>query len=745
MSHVSHQNRQIRKNIRRAAAALALMLFSSVLVTDVALAQDPPAEYVGGQVNCDNERGDNDALAIAEYGIGLRGDGGECPLADPDVELNAGAGDVNLDGTTDILDALLIAQCNAGLQAEVCDPLPPPPPPTALTGTEEGFVIATESGNCVEVVDRSTEAGAAIHFESCGNPSPHEVWVAVEVEPLIYQLENPGSSYCLSVDGDQAGAPLVLWPCEGQPSQRFTIQGTTLRPQHTGQCLDGANDSTLAASIVVQQPCDGSASQNFVVEAGTLPPAGRPRDGFWGPSIGTPLVPVAGANLPDGRVLMWSAYKNGSFAYPGDPGYTQTAIFDPVTNQSSAREVSNTGHDMFCPGIVNLPDGRILVNGGSSAAATSIYDPLTDQWIDGEDMNVTRGYNASAVLSNGDVFTLGGSWSGGIGGKLGEVWSPGNGWRSLPNVPSERIETRDEGTDKRDNHTWLFSAENGRVFHAGPSSWMHWIDTAGQGSMSYAGERGNDSHAMAGNAVMYAPDKILTNGGAQNQDTGRPTANMHVIEIDGPDPVVRQVESMDFPRIFQSSVVLPTGEVLIVGGQSVVRKFTDDEAVLTAEMFDPVGETVRQVASMSVPRTYHSIAMLLTDGRVLAGGGGLCGDCEGNHYDVQIYTPPYLFDDEGGLAARPTITSAPQFVGYGSTVNIETDSEIAEFSFVRMSSATHAVNNEQRRIPAEATGANGSYQVAAPATPGTAPPGLYMLFAIDTNGVPSESVIVQVG
>ena len=39
-------------------------------------------------------------------------------------------------------------------------------------------------------------------------------------------------------------------------------------------------------------------------------------------------------------------------------------------------------------------------------------------------MNIGRGYQGMTLLSNGQAFTLGGSWSGVLGGKLGEVWSP---------------------------------------------------------------------------------------------------------------------------------------------------------------------------------------------------------------------------------------------------------------------------------------------------------------------------------
>jgi len=143
-----------------------------------------------------------------------------------------------------------------------------------------------------------------------------------------------------------------------------------------------------------------------------------------------------------------------------------------------------------------------------------------------------------------------------------------------------------------------------------------------------------------------------------------------------------------------------------------------------------------------VPRTYHSIGLLLTDGRVLMGGGGLCGDCQYNHLDVQIYSPPYLFEPDGSLAVRPQIDSAPTQTSWNQSMSVNTDTDVSEFVFVRMSSATHSTNNDQRRIPLEFTGGAGSYQVAAPTSSGVAPPGVYMLFALDANGVPSIATSV---
>src|SRR5262245_59252041 len=98
-------------------------------------------------------------------------------------------------------------------------------------------------------------------------------------------------------------------------------------------------------------------------------------------------------------------------------------MYNPATGEQSEMLVSNTGHDMFCPGTSMLADGRILVNGGSSSKKTSIFDPRTGIWSQSNFMNIKRGYEGNTLLSTGEVLTLGGSWSGGVGGKNGEVWA----------------------------------------------------------------------------------------------------------------------------------------------------------------------------------------------------------------------------------------------------------------------------------------------------------------------------------
>ena len=74
------------------------------------------------------------------------------------------------------------------------------------------------------------------------------------------------------------------------------------------------------------------------------------------------------------------------------------------------------------------------MDGGSSSSHTSLYNPfvgVTGTWIDGTPMNIPRGYNTDVTLSNGNVFTIGGSWSGSLAQapQAGELWSPTAGWQ----------------------------------------------------------------------------------------------------------------------------------------------------------------------------------------------------------------------------------------------------------------------------------------------------------------------------
>ncbi|SFV17834.1 galactose oxidase early set domain-containing protein, partial [Pseudoduganella namucuonensis] len=458
-----------------------------------------------------------------------------------------------------------------------------------------------------------------------------------------------------------------------------------------------------------------------------------------------PIVPVAAANLPNGKVITWASSSPTTF-FGQDQGYTYTALFDPFTQSVSSNVVTETKHDMFCPGTSLLADGRLFVSGGASSQKTSIYQPSTDTWVTSNPMNIARGYQGNTLLSNGSVLTLGGSWSGPVGGKDGEVWTDGDGWRLMSGIPIVPFITTDpDDTYRGDNHLWLFAQANGRVFQAGPGVTMHWVDTNGNGTVSAAGDRGDDASSMNGNAIMYDIGKILKVGGASAYEEITASAAAYIIDISDSSARVEKIAPMNYARAMHNSVVLPNGQVIISGGQTYVKIFSDDRSVLMTEMWDPKTKIFTNLRALTIPRNYHSFSLLLPDGRVLIGGGGLCDfNCSTNHMDVQILTPPYLFNADGSAATRPSITSAPSQVSYESAVQVKTGGAVSAFSLIRLSAVTHSINNDQRRVPLIFTATDAeNYTLRMPENSGIAPPGYYMLFALDANGVPSISTTLR--
>jgi galactose oxidase len=481
--------------------------------------------------------------------------------------------------------------------------------------------------------------------------------------------------------------------------------------------------------------------------------------GKWGPLIQFPLIPVAAyvvPTIPDSnRLLMYSAYQTDYFG--GANGYTQFADFNYKTGAISRRTVSNTQHDMFCPGMSSLPDGRVVVTGGANAEVTSIYNPATNEFTRGPNMQIARGYQTSVTLSNGKIFTIGGSFSGGIGGKIGEIYdAAANTWTTLPNAPVVPMLTTDnEGAWRTDNHGWLFAWRNGSVFQAGPSKTMHWYGTSGTGSVQAAGTRDPDNDAMCGLHVMYDAGKIFSAGGSQDYTNSDAFRKAHLITIGNPGQAatVERVPDMRYQRGFSNVVVLPDGKILVTGGQRRTMVFTNTDASLAAELFDPATKTWRTLAEELKPRNYHAVSILLGDGTVLSAGGGLCydgGPCRDgstDHPNGQIFSPPYLFNSDGSAATRPVISSVSATrLRAGATITVTMSNTAAtKFSLIRMGSVTHSVNSDQRRIALTGvTQSSNRHAILLPADYGVLIPGYYYLFAVSSAGVPSVATVVQV-
>jgi hypothetical protein len=250
---------------------------------------------------------------------------------------------------------------------------------------------------------------------------------------------------------------------------------------------------------------------------------------------------------------------------------------------------------------------------------------------------------------------------------------------------------------------------------------------------------------MNGNAVLYDVGKILTVGGAPSYQDSNATAAANIVDISTGTAHVKSTSSMKYRRAFANSVALPTGQVFTVGGESYAVPFSDETSVMSPEMWNPSNGNWTVMAPQSEPRNYHSVGVLLPDGTVFSGGGGLCGSCATNHPDGQIFYPPYLFNSDGSRRVRPTISSAPSTAVTGQTISVTTGGPVQSFVLMRYDEATHAVDNDQRRIPLTITSSSGNtYRLAIPSDPGVALPGPYMLFAMDAKGTPSVSTTILI-
>ncbi|MFJ6054309.1 discoidin domain-containing protein [Streptomyces sp. NPDC092307] len=615
---------------------------------------------------------------------------------------------------------------------------------TGWTATASDEETVGENGRAGNVLDGKDNTLWHSKYVPTPTPLPHSITIDMHrtatVSALVYHPRSTGPngrvgaySISTSTDGVTFGTPVAT----GTWRDDDTVKTATFT----------RSVSARFVRLTATSEAGGRGAWTSAGEIRLSGPSSPAVHGSWGRITGFPLVPVATAALPGDKLLAWSAYAVDRFG--GSNGYTQTAILDLKTGKVTQRRIDNTGHDMFCPGIAMLADGRVLVTGGSNAEKASIYDPATDAWSATTSMNIARGYQAMTLLSTGEAFVLGGSWSGATGtDKAGEVWSPDTRtWRSLPGVPAAPALTADPaGPYRADNHMWLHATSGGKVLQLGPSKQMNWISTSGQGGITSAGTRADSQDAMTGNAVAYDIGKLLTLGGSPAYQDTFATQRAYTVGISGSQVQAARTGDMEHARAFSNSVVLPDGKVAVFGGQAYPVPFSDATSVLTPELWDPATGTFTPLATMAVPRNYHSVANLLPDGRIFSGGGGLCGDCATNHADGAIFTPPYLLNADGTPKPRPAITAGvPPKAAPGASLTVSTQGPVASFVLMRAAAATHSTDNDQRRVPVVSTATGGgTYKVSVPADTGVVLPGTYMLFALDAQGVPSIGQFVTI-
>jgi Domain of unknown function (DUF1929)/Bacterial Ig-like domain len=461
--------------------------------------------------------------------------------------------------------------------------------------------------------------------------------------------------------------------------------------------------------------------------------AGSPSEvGQWGPVVDWPVVGMHVALLGNGKVLAYDSIGDNATETYEIQDRTRATVWDPATGAQTPVDVT-TGYNLFCSGLAHLMDGTLFLAGGNKdtqlngIVQTHLFNSNTNTWSLGPNMAAGRWYPSVTPLANGETLITEG------GPDMPEVRKTDGGLRALTTASLDLP-----------LYPWLDVAPDGRAFYSGPDQTMRSLNTAGGGSWQSYGQR-DSLNRDYGSHALYDVGKILVAGG------GPSSANGSVINVNGGTPQVSATAPMAYGRRQHNLTVLADGTVLATGGNSSGAGLVDlNNGVYPAERWNPATGTWRTLAAMRVTRQYHSTALLLPDARVLSAGGGICSTCDAVGYlakNAEVFSPPYLFKKDGGLAPRPQISSAPDRVTYNAPFAISTPNaaSIRKVALVPLGAVTHSVNMEQRYVPLSFAAGTGTLNATAPANPNVAPPGVYMLFVTDANGVPSVARMVRVG
>src|SRR3954447_24285974 len=505
----------------------------------------------------------------------------------------------------------------------------------------------------------------------------------------------------------------------------------------------------LAEDAVVQSPAQERALDKHTLavtatdaSAAAASVTDNPHDvGQWGPVVPWPVVAIHAALLPNGKILAYdSAGDNATESYAVH-NYSRATVFDPATG--SQTDVEEFGFNIFCSGLAHLFDGRMFFAGGNldpqfdGIRETHFFDPATNTWSLGPQMRAGRWYPTVTPLHNGEMFITSGYDIAPATNDIREVYSPQT--NTLRELNGAKVALP--------LYPWIDIAPDGHPFDLGPDPSMRRFDTTGGGSWQYMGERDSIFRDYGGPALFDIGRELVAGGGPS-------TRTADVVDINHSTPTVTPTDSMEFGRRMNNLTVLADGTVLTTGGYSsgtTVSPLVDLNAgVYNAEQWNPATGHWHTLAAEQVTRQYHSSALLLPDARVLVAGGGVCGVCDKVGYlakSSETFSPPYLFQADGTPAPRPSIDSAPDSTDYGAHFDIGTSNPqaIKKVALVRIGAVTHSNNMDQRYIPLSFSAGGSGLTATAPANANLAPPGIYMLFIIDQDGVPSVAKMVGVG
>ena len=159
----------------------------------------------------------------------------------------------------------------------------------------------------------------------------------------------------------------------------------------------------------------------------------------------------------------------------------------------------------------------------------------------------------------------------------------------------------------------------------------------------------------------YKPEVMILGGG------NPATATTEIIDLSAATPKWVYGPNMSAPRIEMNA----THSCPVERFWRWEARLNDEDsatAAMNADLYDPDANAFTSAGTEAFVRLYHSVSLLMPDATVwVAGGNPDRGTFEPH---MEIYSPAYLFNSDGSLATRPTITSvSTSVIGYGSVLS----------------------------------------------------------------------------
>ncbi len=471
------------------------------------------------------------------------------------------------------------------------------------------------------------------------------------------------------------------------------------------------------------------------------PPAGNPAAiGSWSVlDVQMPIRALHTTLLYDGRLLLIAGSGNDGNAFAA--GTFTASVWDPSTGLFTAIP---TPYDMFCVGHVTLPDGKVLLAGGTEAYPTQnqgpntfkgskksyYFDPEDDTFHPLADMAGAHWYPTLTKLGDGDIWAAGGLNENAEGTVLTEMFdSQTMSWLPANQVPQ----------------TWsfwgtyphMYLLDDGVLFYAGGHTFGNGLPGSGASLYNWRtaqiwdvpGLRQKDLRDQAGSVLLPpAQDQRVMIVGGGNTDSNNPAINLvDIIDLSVANPTYTAGPSMPGAgKMYVNLVTLPNRTVLASNGATGNRSGN----VLTAAIYNPTANAWTTINPDPVGRNYHSTSTLLPDGRVVVFGSNPVDNTFESK--ISIYTPAYMYQ-----GTRPTVNTVAEQLTYGQSFPLTVTGNAVSASLMSPMSPTHQTDTNTRLVDLPIAGTGGTRTAQVPANPNLLPPGPYMLTVLDAAGVPS--------